>query len=174
MKIQYKWYTFEQLSGELVYAILQLRQQVFIVEQNCPYLDCDNLDKKSYHLIGWLEENTQLLPVAYLRLIPPRGQSRALPHAPLQHFGAGDHEPGEQVAIGRVLTAPAVRKHGVGRQLMLKGIEKCDGLFPDTSVAISAQQYLTEFYQSLGFRESSDGYLEDGIPHIEMIRSKFT
>jgi ElaA protein len=172
MKIQYKWYTFWQLSGELMYAILHLRQQVFIVEQNCAYLDCDNLDKNSYHLIGWLEENKQLTPIAYLRLLPPKSQSRALPHAPLKPAHAVEHEPGEMVAIGRVLTAAAARRHGVGRQLMRKGIDKCEELFPNSSVRISAQQYLTEFYKSLGFRESSDNYLEDGIPHIEMVRKK--
>jgi len=170
MDINYKWYTYKEIDGNLMYEILRLRQQIFIVEQNCAYLDCDNLDKKAHHLIGWLNGSDLASPVAYLRLLPPATQSEAFPHAPLRPEGDLGSRPGKLVAIGRVLALQKYRKLGVGRQLLIKGMQRCESLFPDADIRISAQRYLTQFYKSLGFTECSEEYLEDGIPHIEMIK----
>ncbi len=134
-------------TGEL-YAILRLRNEVFIVEQNCPYMDLDNKDQDCYHLMGW--KNDQL--IAYTRLLPP---GLAYP----------------QTSIGRVVSSPAARRTGIGRELMKASIEQCKILFGDTPIRIGAQLYLQEFYTSFGFTPCSDIYLEDGIRHIEMIRS---
>lgn len=134
-------------TGEL-YAILRLRNEVFIVEQNCPYMDLDNKDQDCYHLMGW--KNDQL--IAYTRLLPP---GLAYP----------------QTSIGRVVSSPGARRTGIGRELMKASIEQCKILFGDTPIRIGAQLYLQEFYTSFGFTACSDIYLEDGIRHIEMIRS---
>lgn len=151
MKRKWKWYSFEDFSSTELYAILRLRQQVFIVEQQCAYLDCDDIDKVALHLVGWYEiDKIQPMPCAYLRTIPPL-------------------KPKELPSIGRLLTHPDWRRRGVGREAILKGLQHLSTLYPTSPVRISAQQYLTRFYESLGFNISSDVYDEDGIPHIEMI-----
>jgi ElaA protein len=137
---------FEELSPTELYAILRLRSEVFVVEQNCVYLDPDGKDAESYHFCGWL--NNELL-VAYTRLMPP-GSSYT------------------DASIGRVVTAPAHRNEGYGKILMHRSIEKCFELFETPSITIGAQQYLTQFYQELGFKQAGEMYLEDGIPHIKM------
>ena len=139
---------FPDLSADELYAILRLRNEVFIVEQNCPYQDLDNKDQGSHHLMGW--KNSKLL--AYTRLLPP---GLAYP----------------QTSIGRVVTSPSARLTGLGRELMKVSIEQCKKLFGDGPIRIGAQLYLKSFYASFDFSPSSDTYLEDGIPHIEMIRS---
>lgn len=139
---------FDDLSLDDLYAILQLRNQVFVVEQNCPYQDLDGKDKVAWHLMG-IEENKL---IAYTRLLPP---------------GLCYKNPG----IGRVVTSPALRKSGVGRELMHYSIESCEKVFGKTSITLGAQLYLKQFYESLGFFPSSEEYLEDGIPHIEMTRN---
>lgn len=142
---------FKELSPEELYAILRLRNQVFIVEQDCPYQDLDNRDQGSYHLMGW--KDGELL--AYTRLLPP-----GLAYT--------------QVSIGRVVSAPSARRTGIGRELMKVSLEQCKLLFGDQPIRIGAQLYLQEFYTSFGFKQSSDIYLEDGIRHIEMIRSSIS
>ncbi len=137
---------FEDLTPFELYAIMQLRSEVFVVEQNCAYLDADNKDLLSYHFMGW-EENTL---IAYTRLLPP---GLAYP----------------QPSIGRVVTSPSARKSGYGRELMEKSIETIYGLFGKTAIKIGAQLYLKKFYSSLGFEATGDVYLEDNIEHIEMI-----
>ena len=139
---------FADLTNDELYAILRLRNEVFVVEQNCPYQDLDNKDQKCYHLMGWKEKEL----LAYTRLIPP-----------------GVVYP--QTSIGRVVSSPAARRTGIGRELMKQSIDKCIELFGDKPIRIGAQLYLQEFYASFGFKVSSDIYLEDGIRHIEMIRS---
>ena len=139
---------FTDLSNSELYAILRLRNEVFIVEQNCPYQDLDNKDQKCYHLAGWKGDDL----LAYTRLIPP---GVAYP----------------QISIGRVVSSPSARRTGIGRELMKVSLEKCRELFGDKPIRIGAQLYLQEFYASFGFAVSSDIYLEDGIRHIEMIRS---
>jgi ElaA protein len=137
---------FDELNVAELYAILKLRSEVFVLEQNCVYLDPDGRDADSYHSCGWL--NNELL-VAYTRLMPP-GSAYS------------------DASIGRVVTAPAYRSEGYGKILMQRSIEKCFELYDTPSITIGAQQYLTKFYTDLGFKQSGDMYLEDGIPHIKM------
>jgi len=138
----------EELTVSELYCILRLRSEVFVVEQNCVYLDADGRDLDSYHLCGWLEN--QLL--AYCRILPP---GLAYP----------------QASIGRVLTHPAHRKDGYGKLLMQKAIQKTYALFNVPDIKIGAQQYLLKFYSELGFQAIGDSYLEDDIPHITMIHT---
>ncbi len=146
-EITYHWHAYNQLSIDQLYDILRLRQEVFIVEQNCPYLDIDDLDQHSWHLSG-IDEEGRL--AAYLRLTLPEYKYK---------------EP----AIGRVITRRDVRGTGVGRDLLNRGIYKCSQLFPHAGIRISAQVNAEGFYQSLGFEPVSDPYDEDGIPHISML-----
>lgn len=140
---------FNELTLEQLYAIMVLRQEVFVVEQDCPYIDADNNDQDSHHLMGW-NENDQL--VAYTRLVP-KGISYE-----------------NYISIGRVITSKLVRKQGVGIELMKKSIEKIRDLYGQKEpIKISAQVYLLRFYTSLGFQKKGEEYLEDGIPHIAMI-----
>lgn len=136
---------FEALSPYQVYAILQLRNEVFVVEQNCVFQDADNKDQDCYHLMGFKENNL----VAYTRLVPP-----------------GVIYP--EISIGRVVTSPAVRRSGAGRELMKKSIDQCYSLFGKAPIKIGAQLYLKAFYASFGFQPVSEVYLEDGIEHIYM------
>lgn len=138
---------FDELDPYEMYEILRLRSEVFVVEQKCVFLDLDNKDQPSHHLMGW-EDNSL---VAYTRLVPP-GVSY------------------EQPSIGRVVTSPASRGNGTGKRLMEKSIAIAEELFGKTPIRIGAQLYLKRFYGSLGFEQSSDIYDEDGIDHIEMIR----
>lgn len=136
---------FEDLDIYKLYNLLYLRSEVFVVEQNCPYLDVDNKDQKAVHLQGYLGEKL----VAYCRLFKP-----------------GDYF--EEASIGRVIVATDYRKHDYGHQLMQKAIELQASLLNETRVTISAQLYLKKFYESHGFKQTSDTYLEDDIPHIQM------
>jgi len=149
MDIKWAFKKFDELSTAELYAILKLRNGVFIIEQNCIYQDADDKDQLSWHLMGWDGENL----AAYARIIPP-GISY------------------EQASIGRVVTSPAYRKAGLGRILMQTSISRTLGQFNCAEIKIGAQVYLTKFYESLGFRPCSSPYLEDGIPHIEMILAK--
>ena len=138
---------FDELSLRELYAILHLRCRVFVVEQNCVYLDPDGKDEAAWHLIGI--EDDEL--IAYARIFPP---------------GLAYHDP----SIGRVVTAPEKRRSGLGRELMDQSLKICEKLFGKTSITLSAQVYLMRFYESLGFFATSDEYLDDGIPHIKMTR----
>jgi len=147
MNITWTLKKFDELSVHELYSILRLRSEVFVVEQNCVFQDMDNKDQYCWHLMGW-EKNVL---VAYTRLVPP-GISY------------------EMASIGRVITLQSTRGSGVGKQLMEKSIGEAERLFGKAPIKIGAQLYLREFYQSLGFIQSSDVYDEDGIDHIEMIR----
>lgn len=140
---------FEDLTVPELYTILKLRNEVFVVEQNCVYPDMDGKDIPSLHLCGWL--NNQLL-VAYARLIP----------AGIAYTEA---------SIGRFVSNAAYRKNGYGKKLMQKAIEACYTNFGKQPIKIGAQQYLVNFYESFGFHVISDPYIEDGIPHVEMLLS---
>lgn len=146
------WQTlsFTELSTAQLYEILQLRVEVFVVEQNCAYPELDGKDclAQTRHLLG-TDSQGQLQ--AYARLLAP-GVSYAEP------------------SIGRVVVHAAARGQGIAQQLMLQAIEQCGQLWPQQPITIGAQQYLLGFYQALGFRAVSAGYLEDGIPHIDMRR----
>ncbi|HVZ98348.1 MAG TPA: GNAT family N-acetyltransferase [Chitinophagaceae bacterium] len=138
--------SFSELTAEEIYRIIQLRIEVFAVEQNVVYQDCDNKDLPSHHLTGWYNENL----IAYSRLLPPG----------LAYKNAA--------SIGRVVCSPAVRKLGIGRMLMAKSIEQIYQLFGNCSIIISAQLYLKDFYSKFSFAASGDPYIEDSIPHVRM------
>ena len=138
---------FDELRPKELYAIIQLRNEVFVVEQNCVFQDADNKDQSSWHFMGW--ENDTL--VAYTRIIP-----HGIAYA--------------ESSIGRVVTSPAMRGKGLGEKLMIASIDQLYKLFGKTPIKIGAQLYLQQFYTRLGFTRSSNIYLEDGIEHIEMIK----
>lgn len=146
MAIDWKCLPFEALSAAELYAIMRLRSEVFVVEQNCVYLDADNKDQSSYHLAGWLDGHL----VAYCRLLPPELAFK-------------------EASIGRVISNPKFRRTGAGREMMPVAIQFTRSLFQTIPIRIGAQRYLEKFYQSFGFQPEGDEYLEDGIPHIEMI-----
>ncbi|WP_212001743.1 GNAT family N-acetyltransferase [Chitinophaga sp. HK235] len=139
---------FAELTVDELYDVLRLRSEVFVVEQQCAYQDLDNSDQKALHLMGRNGEG-QLL--AYTRLFAPGIKYT-------------------EASIGRVVTSQLGRGTGVGRQLMEKSIATVESVYGKGPIKIGAQQYLQRFYTSLGFEQTSDTYLEDGIPHIEMIR----
>lgn len=145
--LSWKLGQFNELSAEKLYAILNLRCQVFVVEQTCPYLDVDYKDLKALHLCGYHQNEL----VAYCRL-----------------FYAGDYF--EEASIGRVVVLPEKRKYGYGHQLMNKAIDILETEMKENCIVISAQQYLEKFYESHGFNKVSDMYLEDDIPHVRMMR----
>jgi ElaA protein len=147
MELTWTYQSFNELMPVELYAILQLRIEVFSVEQNCVYQDADGKDQHSFHLCGW--DGKRL--AAYCRLLP----------AGLSY----DHP-----SIGRVVTSPDYRKGGHGRLLMQNAITKSVKQFNDPVIIIGAQLYLKNFYESLGFVQISDTYLEDNIPHIKMQR----
>ena len=149
MQLNWILKAFNELTTAELYSIMQLRNEVFVVEQNCVYQDADGKDQPSLHLCGW---DGQVL-AAYTRIIPP-GISYA------------------EASIGRVVSSPAYRKTGAGRKLMEESIKYTLDRFGVNSIRIGAQVYLAKFYRSLGFIQCSDEYLEDGIPHIEMILNK--
>jgi ElaA protein len=138
---------FHLLTPYELYDIMSLRQEVFVVEQNCPYLDADGKDPGSWHLMG---RNAADKLICYTRLLPNG----------LAYEG--------YVSIGRVVSSPAVRGTGTGKILMQRSIEMCWHLFGNQPVKIGAQSYLVKFYESLGFRSTGEEYLEDGIPHTKM------
>lgn len=139
---------FEQLTVRELYDIMALRQEVFVVEQNCPYLDADGKDLYAWHLMG-RDRDHRLL--AYTRLLP----------VGVSYEG--------YCSIGRVVSSPAARGTGGGRVVMQRSIELCRHLFGPAPIKIGAQTYLLRFYESLGFRSTGEEYLEDGIPHTKMI-----
>jgi ElaA protein len=147
MAIEWSLKKFDDLTPQELYKVIQLRNEVFVVEQNCPYQDADNKDLSSYHFMGW--DNEKLL--AYTRILPP-GLSYA------------------EASIGRVVSSPSARGTGIGRELMIRSIEQTKKLFGEIPIKIGAQLYLQKFYTSLGFQQTSDIYLEDNIEHIEMVR----
>ena len=148
MDIQWKIKRFEALSVAELYNLLQLRSEIFVVEQNCVYQDVDGKDEKALHLIG--EDNGQT--VAYARLFKPK-----------DYF--------EQASIGRVVVKETYREKKLGHILMREAIYYVKSQFNETKISISAQLYLKHFYESHGFIQTSETYLEDDIPHIEMKRS---
>lgn len=149
VSLRYSCLPFHQLSLTELYALMALRQEVFVVEQKCPYLDADGKDLQAHHLMGYDEQGRLL---AYSRLLP-RGVS--YPGYP---------------SFGRVVTAPSIRGGGQGRPLMEKTLEWMERLYGRGTIKISAQSYLIPFYESLGFRIVGEEYLEDGIPHIGMVK----
>jgi ElaA protein len=147
--LTWEFLKYEELSREILYEILGLRQMVFVVEQRCAYQDADGRDDHAGHLLG-RDEQGRL--VAYLRIVEP-GRRFAEP------------------SIGRVVVRPELRGKGLGAVLMEEGIRMCTEIYPGVSIHVSAQQHLRRFYERLGFHCLNEGnpYDEDGIPHIEMV-----
>lgn len=135
--------TFQELTTAELYELLRIRNDVFVVEQNCPYQDLDYDDQPALHL--WLTDQEKI--VALCRVCP-----------------AGTHM--EEVSIGRVITT--VRGKGYGKQIMLAGIEAAREHFGATRIDLEAQEYAKGFYEQVGFEQSSDPFILDGIPHIKM------
>jgi ElaA protein len=151
--VELRWYDrgFAELSVAELYAIIELRERVFVVEQTCAYLDADGADPASRHL--WAEAGQA----------GQAGQARAL-RAYLRIVPAGVKF--EEVSLGRIVTAPEARGTGLGRTLVARGLAAV-GAVP---VRIGAQAHLERFYNDFGFRRASEPYVEDGIPHVEMLR----
>lgn len=145
--LQWRWSRFGELGVDDLYDALALRCRVFVLEQG-PYLDPDGLDRQAWHLLG---RDAAGHLQAYLRVVDP---------------GAKYAEP----SIGRVVTAPEVRGSGLGRALTREGLARCAQAWPGRAVRISAQSRLQRFYGEFGFQPVGDEYLEDDIPHIQMLR----
>lgn len=145
--IIWKIKTFEEFTVTELYAVLKARIDVFVIEQNCPYPDLDNYDQKAVHI--WAEEYGQVL--AYCRV-----------------FDKGIKY--EETSIGRVLTTELARGKSLGKQLIQYAVETIENRFHTPEIRISAQDYLLRFYSGFGFEDTGNKYLEDDIPHTEMIR----
>ena len=138
--------TFYELDKEELYKLIQLRIEVFVVEQDCPYQDLDNLDMQGRHI--WIEEEKKIL--SYLRLNPP---------------GTRFNEP----SLGRIVTKDTIRSRGLAEIIINKALEIIDNDYR-MPTRISAQTYLEDYYSKFGFVKCSEEYMEDNIPHIEMLR----
>jgi ElaA protein len=149
MPIRFELKHFKELTTNELYVILRLRQRVFVLEQNCAFVDNDNLDQPSWHLMGYLEDGTL---ATYCRLLPLG--------VAYQGFAS----------IGRVVSDPTLRKEGYGIILMKEALIKCKELFGDAPLKIGAQLYLKRFYESYGFSAIGDVYIEDDIEHVHMIK----
>ena len=148
--IEWRLDAYQDLDKQTLLAILQQRQDVFVIEQNCVYPDIDGLDESAWHLSGWNGSATPGL-VAYARIHAPGGRY-------------------EQASISRVLTSRSARGSGAGQEIMQRAIAFIESEFVGASIRIGAQLYLLDFYQQLGFSAVSDAYDEDGIMHVDMLR----
>lgn len=148
MKLEYKWSRLESLSVLELFEIIKARESVFVVEQQCPYQETDDMDLHSWHLAVFLKDEL----AAYVRVVDPGVKY-------------------EQPSIGRVMTLEKFRKLNIGRSLMNEAINFTENQFPGMDIKISAQVYLQSFYESFRFEPINSQYDEDGIPHIDMIRS---
>ena len=147
MELTWHCNNFEDLNVHELYAIMRLRSEIFVVEQNCVFLDADDKDQQCYHLAAWHDGNL----VAYARLVPP-GISYT------------------EASIGRVITNKAYRGSGAGRQLLHNAILQCTLIFGEKTIKIGAQLYLKKFYESFGFQQVGQNYMEDGIEHLHMMK----
>lgn len=132
---------FNELTVDELHAIYKLRVKVFVVEQNCAYPDVDDLDKDAIHVFN---EGIK----AYARIIPGK----------------------DFIQIGRIVVEPDFRREGYGHAVLSKAIDYCQKNYPSTDIRVQAQAYLEDFYISFGFKSQSDVYLEDNIPHIDMVK----
>lgn len=149
MALRWEFKTFDALTAAEVYALLKLRSEVFVVEQNCVFLDMDDKDHMCHHLLGYKGN----LLAAYTRIVP---MGVSYPDYP---------------SIGRVITSPQARGEGLGKILMEESIQRLFSLYGHVPIKIGAQLYLKKFYESLGFVQCGDVYDEDGIPHLPMLRA---
>ncbi|CAH0219800.1 Acetyltransferase SACOL1063 [Massilia sp. Bi118] len=148
--ITWQWNGFNALTVAQLYAMLALRQEVFVLEQTCLYPDIDGLDPGAQHLLGWREVDGKAELVAHLRCLAPGAKY-------------------EEMSIGRVVTSPAARGSGLGRELVAQGVALAQQLHPGHAIRIGAQAHLEAFYNSFGFVTVSEPYDEDGILHIDMV-----
>jgi ElaA protein len=151
MEITYTCLPFSALTLVQLYAIMALRQAVFVVEQHCPYLDADGKDAVAHHLLG-TDEQGRL--ATYTRLLP-----------------VGASYP-QYASIGRVVTADFARGRGLGRPLMQQSVQALEALYGPVPIKIGAQAHLRAYYGSLGFQPVGEIYLEDGIPHVGMVYTR--
>jgi len=145
--LHFEWARIDDLSARAFHAAIALRESVFVVEQNCVYQDADVYDLQCWHLLAWSGPDL----AACLRVTDP---------------GTKYAEP----SLGRVVSSPAFRGQGLGQQLLVEALQRCDSVWPGHANRISAQHYLLKFYQGFGFVPVSEVYLEDGIDHVEMLR----
>ncbi|RTE65314.1 GNAT family N-acetyltransferase [Amphritea opalescens] len=148
MKLDFKWSRLDSLSALELFEIIKARESVFVVEQQCPYQETDDMDLHSWHLA--ISLNGEL--AAYVRVVDPSIKY-------------------DQPSIGRVMTLEKFRHLKIGRSLMNEAIRFTEQQFPEMGIKIGAQVYLQRFYESLGFEAVNEGYDEDGIPHIDMVRA---
>ena len=142
---------FAELTPGELYAAMEARQRVFVVEQNCAYLDADGSDPLALHLLGWRSTPEGLVVSAYARLFPPGVKCK-------------------EASIGRVLTDTTVRGSGLGKALMREAIQRVADAGWGSAIRLAAQMYLESFYEEFGLRRVSEPYLEDDIWHVEMLR----
>ena len=150
--IDWQWSSFDDLGAAELYAVLGLRQAVFVVEQNCIFPDIDGADQPAFHLLGWQGHGVERVLVAYLRCLP----------AGVKFV---------ECSIGRIVSAPGVRGSGIGKLLVSEGLRRMAALYPGQPIRIGAQQHLERFYAGFGFATASAPYSEDNIMHIEMLRA---
>jgi ElaA protein len=142
---------FSELTVGELYAVMEARQRVFVVEQKCFYLDADGSDHLALHLLGWRSTADGLILSAYARLFPPGVKYK-------------------EASIGRVLTHPSVRGAGLGKAVMAEAMQRMAEAEWGPAIRLAAQKHLERFYEGFGFRRITDPYLEDGIWHVDMIR----
>jgi ElaA protein len=150
-QLEWKCMRFDHLDNHQLYELIKFRVNIFVVEQNCPYAELDDKDRiaDARHLFAY--QNTAI--VACARLLPP---------------GASYPES----SIGRIAVDTSLRLQGLGTLLMTKCLEQMNVLWPDNDIKVSAQAHLKNFYETFNFHQTSASYLEDGIPHIEMLKPK--
>jgi len=151
LSLYWQWSRFSELRPQDLYAVVRLRESVFIVEQQCPYNDADGRDPVAWHLLGWSDGVDGKSLVAYARIFEPG-----------LRYTEG--------SIGRVVSAPEVRGTGVGKALMAEALRRLESLAPGQAIKIAAQRRLEKFYLDLGFKTVSTPYEEDGIIHVDMLR----
>lgn len=148
LNLNWRWYRWQDMDVDSLYAALRLRVDAFVTEQNCAFSELDGLDPRCEHLCVRAQEGGLL---GYLRLLPP---------------GLKTPEP----ALGRLVVAPSARGEGLARAIIQEGVRASHARYPEHDIAISGQQHLEDFYGGLGFRASSSPYLEDGIWHVDMLK----
>lgn len=146
LQINWQCKSFQRLNTDELYALIALRVEVFVVEQDCPYQDLDGKDHECLHVLGTNADGALL---AYARIVP----------AGLSY---------NNIALGRIVTSPKIRRTGAGKQLMHYCLQQITDMHGQVPVVMSAQCYLNDFYRSFGFIPEGEEYLEDGIPHIHM------
>lgn len=149
--VRWQWCRFDELGLRALHDLLRLRQDVFIVEQDCVFHEIDGRDPDAWHLLAWRDDDGARTLVASARVFEP---------------GALAAEP----VIGRVVTAGSVRGTGLGRRLMEEAMRRTAALAPEQPMRVAAQARLVDFYRSLGFEPVGEEYLEDGIVHVDMVK----